>query len=76
MDDRVCETKSAATERINLPKIAGLRFLQGALIGLGRFYPEYPAESCALYSAFTRPSWNCFLIRSGIKKTVLFSPLF
>lgn len=39
MDDRVCETKSAATERINLPKIAGLRFLQGALIGLGAVLP-------------------------------------
>ena len=39
MDDRVCETKSAATERINLPKIAGLRFLQGALLGLGAVLP-------------------------------------
>ena len=39
MDDRVCETKSTATERINLPKIAGLRFLQGALIGLGAVLP-------------------------------------
>lgn len=73
MDDRVCETKSAATERINLPKIAGLRFLQGALIGLGAVLPGISGGVLCVVFGVYKTVMELFSHGPDIKKTVSYS---